>query len=223
VSAEAASGAMEGASERRPHDIPLNSENAAMPETAVEVKREPQQKVQAKKPAPAAAPPASLENLWRTGLDNWNAFRSEMDRMFEQFWRGNFALPAWRQAFEPERLLRLAPYFGFSTPAVDFAEDDKAFHLEAELPGMTDKDIEVKVSGDMLTIKGEKREEKQEKGKHFHFSERRYGSFLRSFTLPDTVDRDKVEASFKDGVLTVILPKTAEAVKQQKKIEVKAG
>jgi HSP20 family protein len=190
-----------------------------MPETAVEVKREPQEK----KAAPTPAPAVALENLWRTGLENWNSLRNEMDRMFDQLWRGGFAMPAWRQALEPERLLRLAPYFGFSMPAVDFAEDDKAFHLAAELPGMTDKDIEVRVSGDTLTIKGEKREEKHEKGKHYHFSERRYGSFLRSFALPDTVDRDKVDASFKDGILTVTLPKTAEAVKQQKKIEVKAG
>ena len=78
------------------------------------------------------------------------------------------------------------------------------------------------VSGDMLVLKGEKRQEKEEKDKNYHFSERAYGSFQRTFDLPASVDRNRVAADFSKGVLTITLPKTAEAQKPQKKIEVKS-
>jgi HSP20 family protein len=84
------------------------------------------------------------------------------------------------------------------------------------------KDIDVSVSGDMLVLKGEKRQEKEEKDKNYHYSERAYGSFQRAFELPASVDRDKVAADFSNGVLTITLPKTAEAQKPTKKIEVKS-
>lgn len=88
---------------------------------------------------------------------------------------------------------------------------------------MDEKDIDVSVSGDLLVIKGEKREEKVEKDKNYYLSERSYGQFQRSFSLPSGIDRDKINAEFSKGVLTVTLPKSAEAQKQQKKIEVKKG
>ena len=78
------------------------------------------------------------------------------------------------------------------------------------------------LSGDMLVLKGEKRQEKEEKDKNYHFSERAYGSFQRAFDLPTTVDRNKIAADFSKGVLTITLPKTAEAQKPQKKIEIKS-
>lgn len=111
---------------------------------------------------------------------------------------------------------------GLAAPAMDFTEDEKTYRLTAELPGMSEKDIDVQMSGDMLTIKGEKRQEKEEKAENYYVSERRFGSFQRSFTLPDGIDRDKIEAGFEKGVLTITLPKTPETVKEQKKIEVKA-
>jgi HSP20 family protein len=114
------------------------------------------------------------------------------------------------------------PSVGSAMPAIDFSEDDKAYHIAAELPGMTEKDIDVSLSGDTLTIRGEKRDEREEKTKNYHLSERRYGSFQRSFTVPAGVDRDNIDASFSAGVLKLTLPKTADAVKQQRKIEVKA-
>jgi HSP20 family protein len=104
---------------------------------------------------------------------------------------------------------------------VDVSEDDKAFHITADLPGITEKDSNVTLSGDTLTIGGERREEREEKDRNYHFSERRFGSFLRAFSLPAGVDRDKIEANFKNGVLSVTLPKTPEAMQQQKRIEVK--
>jgi HSP20 family protein len=113
--------------------------------------------------------------------------------------------------------------FGAAVPAVDITEDDKGYRIAAELPGMSEKDIDVSISGDMLTIKGEKRQEREEKEKNRYLSERSYGMFQRSFPLPEGVDRDKISADFSKGVLTLTLPKTADAQKQQKKIEVKAS
>jgi HSP20 family protein len=88
---------------------------------------------------------------------------------------------------------------------------------------MDEKNIEVKVTDGSLTIKGEKREEKEEKEKGYYLKERHYGSFERNFELPESVDPEEIEASFKKGVLTVTLPKKAEAQKPTKKIEVKAA
>jgi len=88
---------------------------------------------------------------------------------------------------------------------------------------MSESDIEVTVAKGMLTLKGEKKEEREEKEKNYYFSERRFGSFQRSFHLPDGVNPDKIEARFDKGVLTVTLPKTAEAAKRQRKIAVKAA
>jgi len=134
-----------------------------------------------------------------------------------------------RQPFESLRheVDRLFDEFGFSSwqpfgrrgisPAVDVVESDKAYEVTAELPGMDEKDIEIKVTQDSLTIKGLKEEQKEEKEKGYHRQERRYGSFERSFGLPDSVDADKIQADFKKGLLTVTLPKKAEAQKLRKR------
>ena len=91
------------------------------------------------------------------------------------------------------------------------------------MPGIDEKDIEVTVADGMLTIKGEKSEEKEEKKKDYHVSERRFGSFRRSFALPKTADIDKVQASMKNGVLSVVLPKAAEAKATAKKVDIGKG
>jgi HSP20 family protein len=150
--------------------------------------------------------------------DPWQSFRGEMDRLFDRF--AGFGLPSLRRSFD--LLPSFEPSFSFNVPAVDVTEDDKAYKVAAELPGLDEKDIEVSVTGDVLTIKGEKRQEKEEKNKNWYVSERAYGSFQRAFTLPEGVDRSKIAAEFSKGVLTVTLPKSAQAQKQQQKIEVKA-
>ena len=150
--------------------------------------------------------------------DVWNSFRGEMDRLFDRF-----GFPSLRRVFDIEPSWRSASSFSFSTPAIDMSEDDRGYKISAELPGIDPKDIEVSLSGDTLVLKGEKRQEKEEKDKNYHFSERSYGSFQRSFQLPLSIDRDKVAADFSNGVLTISLPKTAEAQKPQKKIEVKTA
>ena len=107
-------------------------------------------------------------------------------------------------------------------PAIDVTETEKSYKVAAELPGMDEKNIEVKIANGMLTIRGGKHEEKEEEKQDYYVRERSFGSFERTFPVPDGVDLDKVDASFKKGVLTVTLPKTAEAQKAEKKITVKA-
>ncbi len=155
-------------------------------------------------------------------MQRWRPFenlRREVDRLFEDFTLSPFRLPFRRPAFDIEPFW--APESWVAVPAVDFVEKDNAFEVHADLPGMDEKDIEVKVANGVMTIKGQKEENKEEKKEDFHLRERRFGSFERSLRVPDTVDTDKIEASFKKGVLTVTLPKTAEAQKPVKKIEVK--
>jgi HSP20 family protein len=145
--------------------------------------------------------------------------RREVDRLFEDFTMSPFRLPFRRPAFDIEPFW--SPDSWVAVPAIDYVERDNAFEVHADLPGMDEKDIEVKLSGGVLTIKGEKHEEKEEEKPDFHLRERRFGSFVRSLRVPETVDTNKIEASFKKGVLTVMLPKTAEAQKPAKTIEVK--
>lgn len=97
------------------------------------------------------------------------------------------------------------------SPRVDIAETDGEFTIKAELPEVNKEDVHVSVSNGVMTLKGERKQEKEEKGKKYHRIERHYGSFCRSFTLPDDVDAANVTAAFKDGMLTVKLPKAAES------------
>src|SRR5271169_1769631 len=164
--------------------------------------------IEAKKATPAGAPVP----------DVWRSFRSEMDRLFDRF-----GFPSLRRMFDIEPGWRPVSSFSFSAPAIDMSEDDKAYKITAELPGLDAKDVDVSVSGNMLVLKGEKRQEKEEKDKNYHYSERSYGSFQRAFELPESVDRNKVAADFSKGVLTITLPKTTEAQRPAKKIEVKSS
>jgi HSP20 family protein len=152
-----------------------------------------------------------------TAPDVWRSFRSEMDRLFDRF-----GFPSLRRMFDVEPAWRPVSTFSFSAPAIDMSEDDKAYKISAELPGLDPKDVDVSVSGNTLVLKGEKRQEKEEKDKNYHYSERAYGSFQRAFELPASVDHPKIAADFSKGVLTITLPKTPDAQKQQKKIEVKS-
>ena len=158
--------------------------------------------------------PATAPQAWQP----FETLRREVDRLFDDF--GN---DVWRRPFGA--FARFEPFVrNFSAlPAVDVAETDKAYEISAELPGMDGKNIEVDVVNGGLTIKGEKKDEKEEKDKDRHVSERRYGSFERYFRLPDGVDTGKIEASFANGVLKVVLPKKPEAQQPAKRIEVKAA
>ncbi len=139
------------------------------------------------------------------------ALQSEMNRLFDEFFRG----------FEPMPFRRLGERPGAFRPSVDVVETDKEIVVKAELPGMEEKDMEVLVSDDALTITGEKKDEREEQGKEYYHLERTYGSFRRVIPLPEAVDRDKIACRFKNGVLTVSVPKT-EAVPRAQKVPIKA-
>lgn len=113
--------------------------------------------------------------------------------------------------------------FGSFMPSVDVKESDKEFTIRAELPGVEEKDIEVTVTNDAVTIKGEKKEEKEDKGKNYYYMERSYGSFNRVIPLSVEPEAGKAEASFKNGVLNITLPKSASAKARETKIPIKAA
>jgi HSP20 family protein len=159
-----------------------------------------------------------------TAMRAWSPFESlrhEVDQLFEDFDRGSWMSPFRRSIFDIEPFWRSEA--AFAAPSVDIVEKDGAYEVTAELPGMDEKNIEVKLVNGGLTIKGEKQEEKEEKKKNYYLHERHFGSFERCFAVPEGVETDKIDASFKKGVLTVTLPKKPEAQKPEKKIEVKAA
>ena len=170
------------------------------------------------KDVPVKSNPESQDrphNFWEP-LTN---LRHEVDHLFEEF-QDNWPFNRKRG----EKLISYEPPFEMSVrmPAVDLKDRKKDIIIKAELPGMDEKDIDVQITGRVLTISGEKkieREEGEEEG-NYYLSERRYGSFRRSLTIPPGIDEDKVEASFHKGVLTVKLPKKPDAISTSKKIEV---
>ena len=139
--------------------------------------------------------------------DSFTALHRHMDDMFESFFSD----------FEGSALTRSG--FGLS-PKFDVSETDKSVKVTAELPGMDQQDIDVSLDDNLLTIKGEKKEESDRKDNRYHLSERRYGSFQRSFSLPRGLDHAKVDATFKNGVLTLELPKTEVAKSKRRKIDI---
>lgn len=132
--------------------------------------------------------------------------RGEIDRLFDDFGQPsrsafNFAMPA-------------------AAPALEMVDGEKEYCLTAELPGLSDKDVDLSVADGVLTLSGEKREEQERKEKGYMLSERRYGSFQRQLSLPSDVDPNGIKAKFKDGVLTVTLPKDEHATPRTHKIAI---
>jgi HSP20 family protein len=151
------------------------------------------------------------------------AFRDEMDRLFDDFFSGFSLSPFRRRRLEADPWRRFQGVFEATFPVVDVTETESEYRVKAELPGMEEKDIDIALTGGVLMIKGEKRQEQEEKKENYFVSERRYGTFQRSFRLPEDVDPEKIEASMKSGVLTLTLPKRPEAQAKAKKIEVKTS
>lgn len=171
-----------------------------------------EKKVAARKKA-AGKPAVSPTTVWEHGP--LAELQSEISKVFDRFSQG-FTWP-W-PSFEPLKGLSI-PRAAVS-PKVDISEGKSGYTLTAELPGLDEKDIDIAVTGRTLSLKGEKREERDVDEKDYHLSERSYGAFRRTFTIPEGVDPDKIEASFKKGVLTISLPKSAEAKSKQRKISV---
>lgn len=138
----------------------------------------------------------------RSAVDLWR----EMDGVFERF----FGDRGW-----PDRSMTRE-----FVPALDVSENDGEFVVKAELPGIDPKEVDINLTGTLLTIKGEKKDEKEEKGDGFLRMERSYGRFSRSFQLPCEVQEDKIEAHYKNGVLDLKLPKAESAKRMSVKIQV---
>lgn len=138
------------------------------------------------------------------GLSPMTGFRTEMDRLFDSFFGG--AVSPWHGA-----------EWG---PPLDVEETDREVHVRAEIPGVKPEDLEISISGNSLVVSGEKKESEEKREKGYVYQERRYGSFYREVPLPVAVDENNVQAEYKDGVLSVTLKKSEEAL--PKKIQVKA-
>ena len=158
-----------------------------------------------------------LPSTWGSDTDSTHPFaalRKQMDEVFDTW------------ATSTPSLLG-ADGNGHFAPRINVSETGSEICVTAELPGVEEKDIDVTLVGNKLTIKGEKRterdEEKEEGGRHFHRIERMQGSFMRSLVVPDGIDPSNVDAHFKDGVLTVKVPKPAEAVQKTKKIQIRSA
>jgi len=137
----------------------------------------------------------------------WNPFdglQREVERLFDDFSRG-YATPRTQDL----------------TPSIDVTETDKEVEITAELPGLEEKDVQVNVADNLLTIRGEKKAEREDKNKDYHVVERSYGSFSRTLELPESVDADAIQATMSKGVLKVVVPKPAPA--QVKKVSIKSA
>lgn len=173
--------------------------------TEVEVKRE--------EPAPLA------------GQERPHPFvslRNEINRLFEDFDWPDFRFPRQRRVGAPGPLRTWSDVWA-AAPAIDLVERDGEYEIQAELPGLDIKDVEVKLNEGILTIRGTKSAEHSEENQNYYLRERSYGEFQRSFRLPGGINPEKVEAGFENGVLKVHLPKTAEAKQKERKIEVKSA
>lgn len=154
---------------------------------------------------------------WRRGeitegreLHPFRALQRDFDRLMDDFtraFRGGELEPTWGAEF---------------FPSVNVAEKDKEIIVTAEIPGLDEKEIDVSLSGHTLYIRGEKKEEKEEKGEQFYRTERHFGSFQRAIPLPSEVQEDKITASYKKGVLKIALPKSEQSQKTRKKIDIQS-
>jgi HSP20 family protein len=140
-------------------------------------------------------------------------FRKQMDDLVENFFGRPFGL-------RTDSDLAFPGGNGLISPAIDVTENDDSVTLTAELPGMDEKDVDLSIRNGVMTLKGEKKYEYKEKKEDTHVMERRYGSFQRVMTLPDSVDEGKIEAKFDKGVLTVTMPKKSEAKSAARKIAI---
>jgi len=156
------------------------------------------------KPAAATPPPAR-------STDILGAMRDEMDRVFERFERGMPRFPSLFARNGNDWLV----------PELDVHDNGRQITIEADLPGVDEKDVAVTLANGLLTIKGEKKSEHEERRENCYIAERSYGAFERSLQLPDSVDDAKLEARFERGVLKIVAQKKPEAIKAERKIEIK--
>lgn len=155
------------------------------------------------------------------------SLRRQVDRLFDDFnlnpmpFRLGSSLldsdPFWRRGLLGSNLI------GSNLPVADIVDKTQSIDINIELPGLDEKDIEIKLTNGNLAIRGEKKEEREENEQDYYLSERRYGAFARYFSLPEGVDAEHVEARMNKGVLTISLPKKPEAISAEKRIEIKTS
>lgn len=145
-------------------------------------------------------------------FDSLRHMQREMDSVFNNFLSTGGSLPA------SSRQGKLS-----FAPSLDIAETEKSYHLTMELPGVSEKDVEITITDGVLTVRGEKKSEEKQEDKNWHRVERFYGSFQRSVSLPQEVDEDHIEARFKNGVLELEVPKSTQKREKTRRIEVKAS
>ena len=149
--------------------------------------------------------------------------RQDVDQLFDGFFKG-FSFGPFGRAFEVDPFRKMETHLRAPEkmmPKADIVETDKAFVLTAEMPGMAEDDIEVTLTDERLTIKGEKKAEVNEEHDNVHLMERHYGTVIRTFPVPDAVMGDKVDAAFDKGVLTITMPKKKNTTPKTRKIKVK--
>jgi len=152
----------------------------------------------------------------RHSSNSLSIFDDEMDQLFDNFFRGFGLSPHW----SGKRLLE-GMTSGILKPRLDLGAADKEYTISVEIPGVSEKDVTLELSHDTLIIRGEKKQENEEKNKNFYRLERSYGSFQRTLSLPEDVDKDNVRADFKNGVLNITIPRMELPENQVKQIEIK--
>ena len=150
--------------------------------------------------------PVRTSNMW----EPLSRIRDEFDRMFDETPNNTFG----------SRLMQ--KFYETADPVVELRDKKDEYELVAEVPGMSSEDIEIKLSDGMLRLSGEKSESHEEEGESFMFSERNYGSFERTIKLPSGIDHEKISAETKNGLLTVHIPKSPEAIQKERKIPINA-
>ncbi|MHA1157481.1 MAG: Hsp20/alpha crystallin family protein [Alphaproteobacteria bacterium] len=175
-------------------------------------------KVMEKAPVQRAESTAPISRGWMA-LDS---LRTEVDRLFKDFEHGTWRMPERLQVFDMEPFWGGVPGRGM-VPPVDVVEDEKGYTVTVELPGLDDKDVEVKQVEHMLILRGEKKVEHRKDEKGLYLAERRYGMFERTLRIPEGVNLDRIEAGFKNGVLKVAMPKLPATKRYEKRIAVKTA
>jgi HSP20 family protein len=145
-------------------------------------------------------------------------FHREVDRIFNQAFRGFSFGPTWLDGVLWPRMAD-----GMLKPTLDLSATDKEYTIAVEIPGVDEKDVKLEIANDTLTIRGEKKQEKEEKGKNFYRVERSYGSFQRVLSLPEDADQTGVKATFKRGILTISMPRKTMPQSDVRKIDIKSA
>jgi len=165
--------------------------------------------------------PADLAELWRTPFEAIPAMQMEMGRLFDEFWRNTWGMGG------STAMRALRPFSGltsnglFGQPPADVTETEQGYNLTLEVPGISANDLDLSLEGDTLVVCGHKSEERKEATASYRMSERRFGRFERHFPLTPDINRNAIEARYRDGVLNIDLPRSNKAEKARSKIAIK--